>query len=150
LPVRPTPCHDRVRAGIRRRADDSDNLAWRAAELLGGHIGLPPTCNLEVINRSRGGGLAGGSTDAAGTLLACAELWQIKATRADLMELAAQIGSDRRVRPARGTALGTGRGEILLPSSPPERSVGARDRRLRLVDARGLSRIRHAERPSTG
>jgi 4-diphosphocytidyl-2-C-methyl-D-erythritol kinase len=95
---------------------DINNLAWRAAELLGDHIGLPPKVHLEVIKSIPvAGGLAGGSTDAAGTLLACAELWQIKATRAELMELAAQIGSDVAFGLLGGTALGTGRGELLAP-----------------------------------
>jgi 4-diphosphocytidyl-2-C-methyl-D-erythritol kinase len=96
--------------------EDSDNLAWRAAELLGDHIGLPPLVDLEIIKSIPvAGGMAGGSADAAGTLLACAELWQIKATRTELIELATEIGSDVAFGLVGGTALGTGRGELLAP-----------------------------------
>jgi 4-diphosphocytidyl-2-C-methyl-D-erythritol kinase len=96
--------------------DGPENLAWRAAELLADHIGGPPRVHLE-LNKSIpvAGGMAGGSADAAGALLACAELWQIKATRTELAELAAQLGSDVAFSLAGGTALGTGRGELLAP-----------------------------------
>jgi 4-diphosphocytidyl-2-C-methyl-D-erythritol kinase len=95
---------------------DADNLAWRAAELLGDHVGLPPRVHLEIVKSIPvAGGMAGGSADAAGALLACAELWQIKASRAELIELAAEIGSDVAFGLVGGTALGTGRGEQLAP-----------------------------------
>ena len=96
--------------------DDADNLAWRAAELLADHAGITARVHLEIVKSIPvAGGMAGGSADAAGTLLACAELWQLKSTRAELIELATQIGSDVAFSLVGGTALGTGRGELLAP-----------------------------------
>jgi 4-diphosphocytidyl-2-C-methyl-D-erythritol kinase len=56
--------------------------------------------------------MAGGSADAAGALLACATLWE---TDVDLAPLAAQLGSDVPFPLLGGTAVGTGRGEVLRP-----------------------------------
>jgi 4-diphosphocytidyl-2-C-methyl-D-erythritol kinase len=61
------------------------------------------------------GGMAGGSADAAAALLACATLWHLGTSRAELMELAADLGSDVAFPLLGGTALGTGRGELLSP-----------------------------------
>ena len=44
------------------------------------------------------GGLAGGSADAAATLVACDALWGTGLDRAELLELAAELGSDVRSR----------------------------------------------------
>jgi len=96
--------------------DNDENLAWRAAELLADHVGQEPTVHLEIVKSIPvAGGMAGGSADAAGALLACAELWQTRSTRTELMELAIQIGSDVAFGLVGGTALGTGRGELLAP-----------------------------------
>jgi 4-diphosphocytidyl-2-C-methyl-D-erythritol kinase len=95
---------------------DERNLAWRAAVLLAEKAGVPPAVRLDV---SKGipvaGGLAGGSADAAATLVACDALWQTGLERADLLELAAQLGADVAFSLTGGTALGTGRGERLTP-----------------------------------
>ena len=61
------------------------------------------------------GGLAGGSADAAATLVACDALWGTGLDRAELLELAAELGSDVAFALTGGTALGTGRGERLTP-----------------------------------
>ena len=60
-------------------------------------------------------GLAGGSADAAGALVACDALWEIGMERTDLLALAAELGSDVPFSLSGGTALGTGRGEQLSP-----------------------------------
>jgi 4-diphosphocytidyl-2-C-methyl-D-erythritol kinase len=91
-----------------------ENLAWRAAELLSGQAGVAPSVSIEIDKAIPvAGGMAGGSADAAATLLACATLWQLD--HADLPELAAQLGSDVAFGLVGGTALGTGRGEVLEP-----------------------------------
>ncbi len=96
--------------------DDSENLAWRAAELLADYAGIAPRVHLEIVKSIPvAGGMAGGSADAGGALLACAELWQLRSTRPELIELASQIGSDVAFSLVGGTALGTGRGEQLTP-----------------------------------
>jgi 4-diphosphocytidyl-2-C-methyl-D-erythritol kinase len=99
---------------------DDRNLAWRAAAALAEHAGRPVDVHLEIIKRIPvAGGMAGGSADAAGALLACATLWQLP--RAELVEVAAGIGSDTGFPLVGGTALGTGRGELLTPVSCPAR-----------------------------
>jgi 4-diphosphocytidyl-2-C-methyl-D-erythritol kinase len=58
-------------------------------------------------------GLAGGSADAAATLVACNELWRTGLQSSELAEIAAQLGSDVPFALAGGTAVGLGRGEQL-------------------------------------
>jgi 4-diphosphocytidyl-2-C-methyl-D-erythritol kinase len=92
---------------------DERNLAWRAAALLAEHAGLPARARLEITKSIPvAGGMAGGSADAAAALVACAALWQVEAP---LAELAARLGSDVAFPLSGGTALGTGRGEVLSP-----------------------------------
>lgn len=91
-----------------------DNLAWRAASLLAAHVQVPPDALLDIVKAIPvAGGMAGGSADAAGALLACATLWQTGCTRPELTDLAALIGSDVAFPLVGGTALATGRGELL-------------------------------------
>ena len=76
------------------------------------------------------GGLAGGSADAAATLVACDALWGTGLDRAELLELAAELGSDVAFALTGGTALGTGRGERLTPVlAARPLALGARGRR---------------------
>jgi len=93
---------------------DSQNLAWRAAILLAAHAGVSPDVALEITKAIPvAGGMAGGSADAAATLVACAALWDVPSS--ELPALAAELGSDVTFPLLGGTALGTGRGEILRP-----------------------------------
>lgn len=92
---------------------DRGNLAWRAAELLAAEAGVRPEVQIELRKSIPvAGGLAGGSADAAATLVACARLWGVSA---DLPVLAARLGSDVTFALLGGTAIGTGRGERLVP-----------------------------------
>ena len=59
--------------------------------------------------------MAGGSADAAGALVACDALWQTGLSRSAMLEIAAGLGSDVPFSLVGGTALGTGRGEVLTP-----------------------------------
>jgi 4-diphosphocytidyl-2-C-methyl-D-erythritol kinase len=59
--------------------------------------------------------MAGGSADAAGALVALNALWKLDLGREQLAELAAGLGSDVSFALHGGTALGTGRGERLVP-----------------------------------
>lgn len=65
-----------------------------------------------------GGGLGGGSSDAAGALLLLNELWDLRLDPPALSGLACQLGSDVPFFLVGGTALGTGRGEIVEPLPP--------------------------------
>jgi len=60
-------------------------------------------------------GLGGGSSDAAATLVALNELWEVKLKTADLIQLAATLGSDVPFFIHKGMALVKGRGEIVIP-----------------------------------
>jgi 4-diphosphocytidyl-2-C-methyl-D-erythritol kinase len=92
---------------------DERNLAWRAAALLAETARRGPDVHLELRKAIPvAGGMAGGSADAAATLVACARLWDLDA---DLPALAARLGSDVAFPLLGGTAVGTGRGEILRP-----------------------------------
>jgi 4-diphosphocytidyl-2-C-methyl-D-erythritol kinase len=60
--------------------------------------------------------MAGGSADAAAALLACDALWKTGLTRPELLDLAAELGSDVPFALLGGTAVGTGRGDRLSPA----------------------------------
>lgn len=95
---------------------DDGNIAVRAALLLAESAGIEPAVDLSIRKGIPvAGGMAGGSADAAGTLLACDVLWRLGTPREDLMLLAARLGSDVPFALAGGTAIGTGRGERLTP-----------------------------------
>jgi 4-diphosphocytidyl-2-C-methyl-D-erythritol kinase len=95
---------------------DGQNLVWRAAVLLAERAGVEPSVRLDVVKGIPvAGGLAGGSADAAGTLVACDALWGTGLDRPEMLELAAELGSDVAFALTGGTALGTGRGERLTP-----------------------------------
>ena len=95
---------------------DGRNLVWRAAELLATHAGVPADATIEVRKAiPAAAGLAGGSADAAAALVALDHLWGTGAARSDLLDLAAQLGSDVPFSLHGGVALGSGRGEELSP-----------------------------------
>jgi 4-diphosphocytidyl-2-C-methyl-D-erythritol kinase len=95
---------------------DRRNLVWQAAELLARHAGVRADAHLEIDKSiPAAAGLAGGSADAAATLVALDALWNTHATRGDLAALAAELGSDVPFSLLGGVALGTGRGEQLSP-----------------------------------
>lgn len=93
-----------------------DNLAVRAATLLAGHLARSPDVALHIRKDIPvAGGMAGGSADAAGALLACDALWDARLDRETLLGLAARLGSDVPFALLGGTAVGFGRGERLAP-----------------------------------
>lgn len=113
--------------GARAVPHGQSNLAVKAAVALaraagvpgvGGRTGSagrdPAGVRIEVRKRIPvAAGLAGGSADAAATLVACNELWRLGASPGDLLQVAATIGSDVPFALVGGTAVGTGRGERL-------------------------------------
>lgn len=71
------------------------DLALRALRLLEGHAGRPLPTHLRIEKRIPvGGGLGGGSSDAAATLLAANELHRLGLSSDDLRRLGAQLGAD--------------------------------------------------------
>lgn len=96
--------------------DPADNIVTRAADLLAAHHGLRRSGLVEVEKGIPvAGGMAGGSADAAAALVALDRLWDCGTSDDDILRLAAEIGSDVPFALVGGTALGTGRGEILQP-----------------------------------
>jgi 4-diphosphocytidyl-2-C-methyl-D-erythritol kinase len=95
---------------------DATNLAVQAAAHLAKRFEVDEGVALSLHKSiAVAGGLAGGSADAAGALVACDALWGTNATRDQLLALAAELGSDVPFCLTGGTAVGTGRGEQLSP-----------------------------------
>lgn len=97
----------------------ANNLAWKAAQALAAHVGKADgESKVRVVLRKGipvAGGMAGGSADAAATLVGLASLWKLDISRDELAGIAAKLGSDVPFALYGGTALGTGRGEQLVP-----------------------------------
>jgi 4-diphosphocytidyl-2-C-methyl-D-erythritol kinase len=95
---------------------DPSNLAAAAAMALARHVGRSPDVALHITKGIPvAGGMAGGSADAAAALVACDALWSTGLSRGELSALGAQVGSDVPFSLTGGTAVGTGRGEVLAP-----------------------------------
>ncbi|MGW2830475.1 4-(cytidine 5'-diphospho)-2-C-methyl-D-erythritol kinase [Streptomyces sp. NPDC001286] len=93
---------------------DRTNLAARAALALAERRGIEPAVHIHIAKDIPvAGGMAGGSADGAGALLACDALWSAGASRAELLAICAELGSDVPFSLVGGAALGTGRGEQL-------------------------------------
>jgi 4-diphosphocytidyl-2-C-methyl-D-erythritol kinase len=95
---------------------DGTNLAAQAVRLLAHEAGREPDVAV-LLHKGIpvAGGCAGGSADAAATLVACDALWGLGLDRAELAALGARLGSDVPFSLHGGTALGRGRGEHLTP-----------------------------------
>jgi 4-diphosphocytidyl-2-C-methyl-D-erythritol kinase len=96
---------------------DDSNIAVRAARLLAEHAGVHGAVTIRIDKGIPvAGGMAGGSADAAATLVACDALWGLECPREVLMQVAAGLGSDVPFAIAGGTAVGSGRGELVAPA----------------------------------
>src|SRR3954451_22436193 len=103
-------------SAVDRVPTDRRNLVWRAAVLLAEQAGVKAHAFINIAKSiPAAAGLAGGSADAAAALVALDALWNTGATRGDLADLAAQLGSDVPFSLLGGIALGSGRGERLSP-----------------------------------
>lgn len=92
------------------------NLVLKAAELLKRQTGTALGSHITVEKVIPiGGGLGGGSSDAATTLLALNQLWQLNLSTADLMQLGLQLGADVPVFIYGRAAWAEGIGEVLTP-----------------------------------
>ncbi len=97
------------------------NLAARAVAALVTAVGpgVRDTPGLAIEIRKRipvAAGLAGGSADAAGALIACNELWGTGLSHQELGDVAAKVGSDVGFALLGGTAVGLGRGDRVTPA----------------------------------
>ena len=110
-----------------------DDLVLKAARA------LDPSRGAEIRVTKRipaGGGLGGGSADAAATLVALNDFWNLGCSREELCEIGAQVGSDVPALVLGGPVVMQGRGEVV------ERVACSRSRRRQSwrphFDARGL------------
>lgn len=95
---------------------DERNLAWRAAQAVLGSRPDDPAVSIRIDKAIPvAAGLAGGSADAAAALIGADALSGRRRTRAELAALAVALGSDVAFALRGGTAIGTGRGEVLSP-----------------------------------
>lgn len=97
-----------------------DNLCLRAARLLKEHVRSKLGCDLVLEKQlPAGGGLGGGSSDAATVLLVLNRLWRARVGRADLMLLGRNLGADVPLFLFGRNALGEGIGERLAALELP-------------------------------
>ena len=100
----------------RRDADPRANLAVRALLAMAQATGHQPDVAIHIVKRIPvGAGLAGGSTDAAGTMLGLNQLWNLGMPAAELDRIAARLGADLPFCLHGGLSKGTGFGQILQP-----------------------------------
>lgn len=98
---------------------DASNLCLRALELYRRHSGYTAPVAIELHKRiPLQAGLGGGSSDAAGTLLALSRLHGEPVQAPPLADLAADLGSDVAFFLTGGAMTGSGRGEVLEPLAP--------------------------------
>ncbi|HWS87021.1 MAG TPA: 4-(cytidine 5'-diphospho)-2-C-methyl-D-erythritol kinase [Pyrinomonadaceae bacterium] len=95
---------------------DDSNLVLRAARALRERFGVSRGASVELEKViPAGGGLGGGSSDAAVTLAALATLWEVETDAGELAEIGARLGADVPFFLTGGTALGTGTGTEIRP-----------------------------------
>ncbi|MGD6903125.1 4-(cytidine 5'-diphospho)-2-C-methyl-D-erythritol kinase [Bacillus infantis] len=101
--------------------DDQRNLAYQAASLLKERFKVKQGVAITIEKTIPvAAGLAGGSSDAAAALRGLNKLWGLGLSLDELAEIGAEIGSDVSFCVYGGTALATGRGEMIkhLPAPP--------------------------------
>jgi 4-diphosphocytidyl-2-C-methyl-D-erythritol kinase len=114
----------RAREGVQVRCPalpglGADNLAHRAATLFLETARVPGGVRIDLDKHiPAGGGLGGGSSDAAAVLLGCCRLFGVAPDRSRLHDWGAALGSDVPFFLEGGTALGSGRGEFVQPLPP--------------------------------
>lgn len=99
------------------------DLVVRAAIALQRHTGCPLGAQINIRKLiPSGGGLGGGSSDAASVLIALNRLWQTRLSRSDLMKIGLQLGADVPVFIFGQNAFAEGIGEDLQAIALPERA----------------------------
>lgn len=113
-------------SGIRITTDSGelstgeDNLIYKAARLLMETYGVEEGVEIHLEKHIPiAAGMAGGSTDAATTLLGLNELFALHLSQEQLRQLGVRIGADVPYCIMGGTALAEGIGELLTPLPPP-------------------------------
>lgn len=101
--------------------DPHDNLILRAAHLLQQQSGTTHGCHIRLDKQLPvGGGVGGGSSDAATTLLGLNYLWQLGYSLSELAQLGLQLGADVPIFVCGHNAWADGVGETLIPIHLPK------------------------------
>jgi 4-diphosphocytidyl-2-C-methyl-D-erythritol kinase len=110
-----------TREGGPAGVSQAQDLTVRAATLLQNHSGCGLGVDIRIDKRlPMGGGLGGGSSDAATTLVALNRLWALGLVEDELARLALSLGADVPVFVRGHSAWGEGVGEHLQPLALPE------------------------------
>ncbi len=99
---------------------DERNHAFQAAKFVKEKFGISRGVHIQIEkNIPIAAGLAGGSSDAAATIKALNQLWNLKMGVKEMADLGAKVGSDVSFCIYGGTAIARGRGEQIQPIAPP-------------------------------
>ncbi len=99
----------------------SDDLMIKSAQKLKQYRRTNFGVDIKIIKKiPAGGGLGGGSSNAATTLIALNKLWKLKLTNSELISIGKDIGADVPVFIKGRSSLAEGIGEILTPLNLPE------------------------------
>lgn len=120
-----TPARDKSGAWLEDSlpgVEDEDNLIIKAARAIENRTTSPtPGISIRINKRlPMGGGLGGGSSNAATTLLALNHIWKTGLNTEELADIGLTLGADVPVFVRGHSAFGEGVGEQLTPANPPE------------------------------
>lgn len=108
-----------IKSNLSFLPNDSRNIVFKATELFFKELGINSGVDIKIKKSIPvSAGLAGGSADAAATLLALNNLYSCNLSNSDLMELGVRIGADVPYCILKGTALSEGIGEKLTQLKP--------------------------------
>lgn len=94
----------------------AENLAFRAAELMRKKFDIERGVTIRIKKEIPiAGGMAGGSADAGGTIVAMDSLFSLGLSRTEMERIGSSLGADVPFTIAGGTAIGTGRGDQITP-----------------------------------
>ncbi|MEG0641235.1 MAG: 4-(cytidine 5'-diphospho)-2-C-methyl-D-erythritol kinase [Clostridium sp.] len=95
---------------------DDNNIAMKTAKIMFETFGISNGVDIHIEKHIPvAAGLAGGSTDAAGVIQGIDKLFELNLTKKQMFDIGRQVGSDVPYLIQKGTALCTGRGDIIKP-----------------------------------
>ena len=101
-------------------SNGKDNLAYMAAKMLMDEFKIKDGVNIYINKRIPiAGGMAGGSSDCATTLMGINQLFELGLSKEELMERGVKLGADVPYCVLGGTAIARGLGEVLTPLPAP-------------------------------
>ncbi|MDC0061355.1 4-(cytidine 5'-diphospho)-2-C-methyl-D-erythritol kinase [Pseudomonadota bacterium] len=104
-----------VKTNLGSSIEDKNNIVFSAIKLLSDHVGKDMHCEVEIIkNIPLGGGLGGGSSNAAAALIGTNFLFKLGLSAQELMQLGEKLGADVPFFIYGKNAFASGIGEILV------------------------------------